>query len=389
MNRKVGTSPPRIGPKKRLFFTLIVTIVGGGLALSCAELVVRHASDSRQVTPETLKGRTLEYAPALFARHVFPRKELRASNEDENNLVEYYVNEKGYRGRDFPVAKPEGTTRIIFYGGSATFDVNLPEERDWPRRVEAILRQNGYPGVEVINAGVPGHASWDSFGRLFAEGHHFKPDYVVSNNGWNDFRYFLSGQPLLREFQPLCQTSRGTDPRLNYLNGLDRLLSEHSQFYLRLRSRYYDWRLGLGPLGATTAGARSSEITETALRQYYLNQVMFVGLAREVGAVPVLMTEARLTAPGNTESQKARIEPYLDYVRLDHQGLLKAYEGVEGALRKISVEKNVELIDVSGELNGKDEFFSDVVHLTPAGSEELARLTARKLIELLKSRGGR
>jgi len=384
-NDEASTRP--LSLKKKLFFTLIVTVIGGTLALSVAEIIVRYTSNSRYATPETLKNRTLEYAPALFARHIFPQKELRANNEDENNLVEYYINEKGYRGHNFSVAKPAGTIRMIFYGGSATFDVNLPEGQDWPHRVEAILKENGYPEVEVINAGIPGHASWDSFGRLFSEGHHFNPDYVVSNNGWNDFRYFLSNQPLLREFQPLSQSSRNTDPRLNYRNTLDRFLCEHSQLYLRLRSRYIDWRLGIGSLGAASKGAYSSEITETALRQYYLNQVMFVDLAREIGAVPVLMTEARLTAPNNTESQKSRIEPYLHYVKLDHQGLLKAYDGIEGTLRKISVERNVELIDVSKDLNGKDEFFSDVAHLTPRGSEELAQLTARKLIELLKIRG--
>ncbi len=113
---------------------------------------------------------------------------------------------------------------------------------------------------------------------------------------------------------------------------------------------------------------------------------MFVHLAREIGAVPVLMTEARLTTPNNTETQKSRIEPYLDYLKLNHQGLLKAYDGIEGTLRKISVEKNVELIDVSSDLNGRDEFFSDVVHLTPRGSEELVRATAQRLMEILNAR---
>ncbi|MFN2596605.1 MAG: hypothetical protein ABR563_05380, partial [Pyrinomonadaceae bacterium] len=167
---------------------------------------------------------------------------------------------------------------------------------------------------------------------------------------------------------------------------IDGLLCEHSQLYLRLRSRYYDWRLKLGPMGAKPGGDYSSEITGTALRQYYLNQVMFVDAAREIDAVPVLMTEARLTAPNNTESEKARIAPYLDYVKLNREGLLKAYEGIEGTLRKISAEKNVELIDVSNELDGRDEYFTDVVHLTPAGSEELTQLTARRLMELLKGR---
>lgn len=378
-------SVDRLSLKKRLFFTLLVSVIGLALALVVAEIVVRQTR-APYPTPETVKNRTLEYAPSLFARHVFPPKALRASNEDEVNPVEYYINDKGYRGRNFSTRKPEGTIRIIFYGGSATFDVNLPEGQDWPHRVEAILQQSGYPQVEIINAGTPGHASWDSLGKLLSEGHHFDPDYVVSNNGWNDFRYFLTNESLLRQFQPLCRTSRETDPRLNYQNRLDRVLCENSQLYLRLRARYADWKLGIGRLGATTKGHYSSDITETAIKQYYLNQVMFVEMARAIGATPVLMIEARLTAPNNTDSQKARIEPYMAYVKMDHYGLLKAYDGIERTIRKISLEKNVALIDASNELNGRDEMFSDVAHLTPRGSEELAQLTARRLLDLLKNR---
>ena len=160
-------STPRLSLTKRLVFTLATMAIVGVVAGCVAEAIFRFATPRRYPTPEMLRERTLEYAPSLFARHVFPRQELHASNEDANNLIAYYINEKGYRGRNFAVAKPAGTIRIIFYGGSVTFDVNLPEERDWPHRVEAILRASAYPQVEVINAGIPGHASWDSFGRLF------------------------------------------------------------------------------------------------------------------------------------------------------------------------------------------------------------------------------
>ncbi len=101
MSETDGVPMRRLSLEKKLFFTLIMTAIGGTLALSVAEIIVRYTSNSRYDTPETLKKRTLEYAPALFARHIFPRKELHATNEDENNLVEYYINEKGYRGHNF------------------------------------------------------------------------------------------------------------------------------------------------------------------------------------------------------------------------------------------------------------------------------------------------
>jgi len=96
------------------------------------------------------------------------------------------------------------------------------------------------------------------------------------------------------------------------------------------------------------------------------------------------MTEARLAAPDNTESQKSRI--VYESVKFTHPGLLKSYEAIEGTLRQVSAERGVDLIDVSGEMDGRDEFFVDHVHLTREGSEELARITAQKLANLIRLR---
>jgi hypothetical protein len=379
MAEKVGTGNGDLSIRKKLIFTSAVMVIALALGLAAAEALIRHTSP--YVTPELMSKHSLQYAPALFARHVFPRKEQRTYDTgDISTGIEFYVNEKGYRGRDFPAAKPDGVIRIIVYGGSAAFDINLPEGRDWPHRVEAILRESGYPQVEVINAGIPGHASFDAFGRLFSEGHTFSPDYVISYNEWNDIKYFRSNQPLLREFKPFCQVR---NLRLDYRGPVDRFLCERSQLYAHLRMRYYDWRLRVGPQGAAPQGEHSSELSGAAIRQYALNQRMFVDVAREIGAVPILMTEGRLATRDSPEGQRARIE--YDYVKLDHQTLVRAYDRMEEVIRGISSEKGVELIDVSGALNGRDEYFSDVVHLSPEGSEVLARLTAQRLIEILKA----
>src|SRR5260370_41022494 len=103
---------------------------------------------------------------------------------------------------------------------------------------------------------------------------------------------------------------------------------------------------------------------------------MFVDLAREIGAVPILMTEARLASENNTESQKSRI--HYEWVRFTPEGLLKSYEAVEETVRQVSSEKRVDLIDVSKDMDGRDEFFVDHVHLTAAGSEEIARIAAKR-----------
>jgi hypothetical protein len=363
--------------KQKLTLALISTVVSIFVAIAFGEIYVRLFSPIGYETPEIRKNRSLQYVPSLFSRHVFPQKELVADGWNGK----WPINEKGYRGPDFTIAKPEGTIRIIFYGGSAVFDPWSPGEKDWPRRVENILRQNGFPNVEVINAGIPGHASFDSFGRFFAEGHTFDPDYVVLYNAWNDIKYFRSEVPLLRQFSPLIPFS---DPRLNYQGPIDRFLSEHSQFYVRLRDRYYHWKLRIGPEGQKPPGEYVSEIGELGLKQYRLNVEMFVDLAHNIGTVPILMTQARLITQNNTEDQRARI--HYEYQLLTHQALYETFKKTDEVIYDVAKEKDVFLIDVSQPLTGRSELFMDSVHLTDKGAEELATITAQEIMRLLEEK---
>jgi len=110
------------------------------------------------------------------------------------------INSKGYRGRDFQVPKPEEKIRMIFLGGSAAFDRQAPMGKDWPHLVEKELRESGYKEIECINAGTPGHASWDSLGRLYSEMWMFEPEYIFVYHSWNDIKYFR----WLNPNRPVC-----------------------------------------------------------------------------------------------------------------------------------------------------------------------------------------
>jgi hypothetical protein len=369
--------------KKKISFTLVLMLVAALLALAIAELYVRRTSKLGYVTPGILKDRSVQYVPSLFARHVFPQKELRAyGGEGPNGSIFYYINDKGYRGRNFELNKPAGNTRIIIYGGSNVFDIWMPEDEDWPHKVDRILDDVGLPEVEIINGGVPGHASFDCTGRLWSEGHIFHPDYVVFCGAWNDIKkHFRSNEPLLRQMHPYVEDG---DPRLNYQGRVDRFLCEHSQLFVRLRQKYYDWKVKADLEGEVVQrdGTFDFDLQEEALRQYKLNVQLFVDCAKDVGAVPVLMTEARLAvrADSNETSDAQRRGRSAD------ETLLAAYERIEQILRDVARDKNVVLVDCSKELNGKREFFTDRVHLTERGSNELARLMAREIARLLRER---
>jgi lysophospholipase L1-like esterase len=237
--------------------------------------------------------------------------------------------------------------------------------------------------VQVINAGIPGHASFEAVGRLFAEGHLFDPDYVLLYAEWNDIKDYRQTEPLLRLHRPtMGWPTPGADPNLTYQNALDRTLSGVSQLYNRLRWRYYSWKYRIGPEGSMPRDRTYASIfSKTALAQYRMNVQTFVDVVRNAGARPVLVTEARLVARTNGTPEKKRIN--YTYALLTHEALCDAFDATDEILREVSEEKNIPLLDASARFSGKDELFTDHIHLTPRGSTALAEFLAASMVPLL------
>jgi len=327
------------------------------------------------VTPEIIKERSLQYSQSLFARHVFP---LKKQTIEERGWV---INSKGYRGKDFSQKKKDGTIRVIVYGGSAAFDIKVPDGKDWPSGIERILKEKGITNIEVINAGIPGHASFDSFGRFFSEGHIFEPDYVILYNAWNDIKYFSSEKSLLRTFKPLDESR---DFRSNYRGTLDQMFCEQSQLYVRLRARYYSWKYRVSKEGIIKSGKYGNQVNKLGLKQYKINVEMFVDLAINIDVVPILVTQARLVARDNTSEDKSRIG--YDNQKMKHAVLVKAFEETDDVIMSVAKSKNVPVvINASEKMNGKSEYFSDHVHLTDAGSNRLSVIVSEHLFNLIES----
>jgi lysophospholipase L1-like esterase len=341
------------------------------------EIYVRLKSPHGHITPEKLRASELQYTPALFARHVFPRTEQVVIGH--KGKVRYYINPLGYRGKPFAVAKPAHVVRIMVYGGSAAFDGGAPLDKHWPQLVESRLKESGFPNVEVINAGIPGLASYDSVGRLFAEGHVFRPDYVLLYAAWNDIKDFGTTEPLLRLHTP--DVWPDLDARTTYRNSLDHLLCRTSQLYVRLRERYYSWKYRAAPLRHDPEEGYTSTLSETALRQYKMNVQTFVDVARNAGAAAILVSHARLVTRDNTAEQRKRID--YELVRLHHGALCDAFEATDRIMREVAAEKSVSLIDASSRLSGREELFLDHVHFSELGSKALADVVATSMTSML------
>lgn len=366
--------------RHNLILALVTSLICVILVSVAGEIYVRKFSRWGYSTPEILRNRGFHYVPSVFTQFLIAREEKFIDLESYKNAT-YTINRHGYRGEDFEFEKPEGVIRVIAYGGSSTFDTGMTDPDDWPHRLQRLLSERGFENVEVINGGTPGHTSFDTYGKLFTEGHLMKPDIVMMYNAWNDIKYFHVTDPYLRVVEVFRE---GHDPRYYYQNRFDQWLSERSQFYVRLRQRYWMWRVGHVPEGAPPTGEVQPAAGSIGLRQYGLDVDMFVRLAQQIGAVPVLIKQARLPTMDNTEEERALIE--YNYVRLTHEGLVHAYAAIDSIIDDVASRTGAVVIDASTPLTGRGEYFIDHVHLQPEGSHMLAELVADGLAPVIARR---
>ncbi len=96
-------------------------------------------------------------------------------------------NEWGFRGQPFPREKPLGEFRIFCLGGSTTYTSFVQDsDLSYPSLLEDELRQRGYSGIRVINAGVEGWTSHESLINFQLRILDFSPDLIVVYHAVND-----------------------------------------------------------------------------------------------------------------------------------------------------------------------------------------------------------
>jgi lysophospholipase L1-like esterase len=374
--------PPRKGILHRGLTGLLVMAVLLGLA----EGVVRLLTPSE--TPDGIHAYdALQRVPTVPARHMLEPDQdltLEGIRDDAGGRageLRYRINHAGYRGMEVAVPKPAGTIRVVILGGSAVFDPAASEGEDWPSRIQEKLRSRGYDKVEIVNGGIPAHASLDSLGRLYTQVWTFEPDFVLIYDAWSDIRYFVELSPR----EPAYWLFKPHDPKADSRNirgPLERALS-HSQLYVKLRHRTLSWARQRKTEGSVRGGPLAEQYPSTGVEQYRLDLGLLVEASREIGATPVLITQATLVSASSRDSEQGKIR-YED-AHLTPAALFRAFQECADALWEVARRKGVAVLDAQAVLGGRAELFADQVHLTGEGREALADLVAGFLGDALGS----
>ena len=344
----------------------------GAIELSLRAFLPGHPLDGDE-PPSHHRG--LRYAESPVSRHALAAAPLDVRISGGHH---YHINSKGYRGEEFAWQKDPEALRVLVYGGSSVFDIYQDEGSDWPARVEGELAERGI-AAEVINAGIPGLASLDSVGLLLAEGYRLDPDYVLFSHAWNDLKYFRDATPVLRQARPL----RLRESLLRPQGRVDGALAAGSHLYRHLRIRFLRWDRELGAEGRLPPGPLRDSFAPEQVEQFGLAVATFVDLVRNIGAVPVLVTQPILAAPDNGDDEHEKIHYQL--VGLEHGALVAAHAAADRAVREVARAKQVALIDASARMTGVASCFADGAHLSDEGSATLGALVGRELAALIEA----
>ncbi len=365
-----------ISPQNARVFKLILFGITAIIALVMLEVGLKVAAGAGMISPRILPHENLQYTGTAYARHAFDATERVVTLADGRSFP---INAHGYRSRPFEITKPAGVQRVVVFGGSQVFDQNVSGHKDWPQAAGDLLNKRGLH-VEVINAGIPGHSAVDAVGRLLTEVHRWQPDVVVLCNMWNDLKDFRYDGPLLRKRHPMASS----DPRTTYFNVVDKALCHISRLYTTVRQRYLTWSLGAGAEGVLNYDGRIDAPPAAGLARYKLHVASFVDIARNAGAEPLLMLQARLPSEELDEASWKKVQS--GFVGFSRKGLLAAYKGAEDAIAAVALAKSVTVIDANSAVPSDKEHFGDHVHVSPKGSEVLAKTLADALAPVLSAK---
>ena len=97
------------------------------------------------------------------------------------------IDSHGFRGREVSLTRPPHVTRILSAGESTTFGDEVRAEETYSAILERLLRQRGFEGAQVLNAGVRAWSTYQVLLYLREQIAEIQPDLVLVYSEINDF----------------------------------------------------------------------------------------------------------------------------------------------------------------------------------------------------------
>jgi len=291
------------------------------------------------------------------------------------------INSLGFRGKEIDLEKKEGQIRIVCLGASETFGAF--ESKNWPSQLGEMLG-DPFPRVEVVNASVVGLNLKKKKDYVEKYVLPLKPDIMIIFQGFmisgfniyrkdstrgverkhwvtkgkekNPIKVYLSHR---RELPIFGETIKGWLPKW--------VLTSLNLWMLRrkIREKEKKYLINKKPV---------DEVPENNILEFERDLKLLVHYLIEKNIVPVLSTYPALMTPFNKDTHEYLLLANRRFmIELSEKGVVDAPNRFNQAIKRISEELNLILIDNYNLIPKTLEYFSDNFHYTDKGAEFIAK----------------
>lgn len=291
------------------------------------------------------------------------------------------INSLGFRGKEIDLEKKEGQIRIVCLGASETFGAF--ESKNWPSQLDEMLR-NQFPRVEVINASVVGLNLKKKKDYVEKYVLPLKPDIMIIVQGFmmSGFSTYRKDSTREVERKRLVNKVREKNPIKVLLSNIrvlpkieetikgylpESLLTHLNIWMLRgkIRRKEKKYLINKKPV---------DEVPENNILEFERDLKLFVHYLKEKSIVPVLSTYPALITSSNKDTHKNLLLANRRFmIELSENGVIDAPIKFNQAIKRISEELNLTLIDNYNLIPKTLEYFSDNFHYTDKGAEFIAK----------------
>lgn len=232
---------PFLNPKKTpLRQKLILLAISLAIGFGVSECTVRQLKLAPEVVRQVINIRFVDNLKMVY--EYVPDSYVGIS----------MTNKQGFLDSDFTLEKPQNLIRIAMLGDSITQGCFVPLEKNFSKRLEALLNQRAQGlrsllRYEVMNFGVGGYNLEAEVEVLKEKVLQYKPDIVVLNMFYNDNEpipgidlMFVGNYNQLTEKQQIALVRKYVDDRNSFIRWFERNVLYKSKLYLLVVARMYN-----------------------------------------------------------------------------------------------------------------------------------------------------
>jgi lysophospholipase L1-like esterase len=283
------------------------------------------------------------------------------------------LNAVGFRGPEMSRDPAVDVLRIIVLGASEVFGLYESNQKEFPVQLADLLRQNGN-GVEVINAAIAGMTvkSMLQYWKLWVV--QFRPRIVVI---YPSPQFYLVDNP--EAAQQLTKSVNGSPPRNRVGSRFAERLRDIFDFPPIIQ-RWRTQRAIASKVDGKPADWFFQTVPEDRLRRFVADLIELTEAIQADGVEVVLMTHAIRTTSLSKAVDIEEVKSAREHVpRATPQTILAFEEAAAQAIRTLGRQLRIPIVDAASVMNGKRNWFGDLVHFNEAGAAVLARLVSQQI----------